>query len=223
MFLDMFCGPYFPSTITRQPMSKTISTTPALTAASRVLLVVDVQANMLADPPRGVHSAAMIHRNISHILEVARSVIPPPLVIHVRNTGDKGDPDEPNTPGWQPVFPPLAHEPIIDKLECNSFAGTKLGELIEPDAEIVVVGMQSDFCIRETCIAAVGRGNKVMLVREAHATYDGEPEGKGGIAKAASTVEQETESELKGVGVVLTDMSDVPGILAGVEESGANS
>src|SRR5882762_4744046 len=181
---------------------------------SRVLLVVDVQVNMLVDPPEGVPSAAMIRANISQIIEQARSANPPPLIVHVRNTGDKGEPDEPNTPGWQLVFPPLAHEPVIDKPECNAFAGTKLGDLFTPNADIVVIGMQSDWCIRATCIGGLQRGNKVMLVKKAHATYDGRPEKLGGVAKRASSIEAEIETELKEAGVISVEMSDLSSIWA---------
>jgi nicotinamidase-related amidase len=167
---------------------------------------------MLVDPPGGVPSAATIRHNISHILEEARFAKPTPLIIHVRNTGEKGDPDEPNTLGWQLVFAPLTHEPIVDKLECNAFAGTNLGELVTPDAEIVVVGLQSEYCIRATCMGGLERGNRVVLVRGAHFTYDARPDGNG-VVKRASMIEEEIERELKEAGAVLVELLDVPSIL----------
>jgi nicotinamidase-related amidase len=184
------------------------------TATRRVLLLVDIQAAMLDEPPKGVHSSALIRSNVSRILTQARSAKPPPLIIHVRNTGEKGDADEPNTSGWQLVFPPLPHEPIIDKLKNNAFAGTNLGDLIPPDAEIVVVGMQTDYCIRATCSAALGRGNEVLLIKGAHATYDGMQAWNGGVLIPARAIEAETEAELEEAGVVLLEMSDLPGIFA---------
>jgi nicotinamidase-related amidase len=186
----------------------------AATATRRVLLLLDVQAAMLAPPPQGVHSSELIRTNVSRILLQARSAKPPPLIIHVRNTGDKLDPDEPNTPGWQLVFPPLPHEPVIDKLKNNAFAGTMLGDLIPSDAEIVVVGMQTDYCIRATCSAALGRGNEVLLIKGAHATYDGMQAWNGGVKIPAKTIEAETEAELEEAGVVLLEMSDLHGIFA---------
>jgi len=186
----------------------------AATATRRVLLLLDVQAAMLAPPPQGVHSSELIRMNVSRILLQARSAKPPPLIIHVRNTGDKLEPDEPNTPGWQLVFPPLPNEPVIDKLKNNAFAGTKLGDLVPSDAEIVVVGMQTDYCIRATCSAALGRGNEVLLIKGAHATYDGMQAWNGGVKIPAKTIEAETEAELEEAGVVLLEMSDLPGIFA---------
>ncbi|KZP10484.1 Isochorismatase hydrolase [Athelia psychrophila] len=184
------------------------------TATRRVLLLLDIQIAMLDSPPKGVHSAPTVRENVWRILSHARSANPPPLIVHVRNTGEQGDNDEPHTPGWDLVFPPLSHEPVIDKLKNNAFAGTRLTSLITPDAEIVVVGMQTDYCIRATCSAALGRGNEVLLIKGAHATYDGMQAWNGGVKIPASKIEADTEAELEEAGVVLMDMSDIPGIFA---------
>ncbi|KAJ8518465.1 hypothetical protein ONZ45_g4464 [Pleurotus djamor] len=139
----------------------------------------------------------------------------PPLIIHVRNTGDQGEPDEPNTPGWHLAFQPKPGEYVIDKLKNNAFAGTSLGEIVRPDAEMVVVGMQSDFCVRATCSAALGRGNEVLLIKGAHATYDRIEVWYGGRITPASRVEVEVENELEEAGVIVLDMKDVSGIFNG--------
>jgi nicotinamidase-related amidase len=114
----------------------------------RVLLCLDVQAGVLSDPPRGVPSAPALRRTLARVLAAARAATPPPLIIHVRNTGDFGDVDEPNAPGWQLAHAPWPGEPVIDKRKNNAFAGTRLGELVSPDAEVVIVGLQSDFSVR---------------------------------------------------------------------------
>jgi nicotinamidase-related amidase len=114
----------------------------------RVLLCLDVQAGVLSDPPRGVPSAPALRRTLARVLAAARAATPPPLIIHVRNTGDFGDVDEPNAPGWQLAHAPWPSEPVIDKRKNNAFAGTRLGELVSPDAEVVIVGLQSDFSVR---------------------------------------------------------------------------
>lgn len=122
---------------------------------------------MLDDPPRGVPTASKIRTNILRILTAARTSPTPPLIIHIRNTGDPGDVDDFQSPGWHLVFEPLDGEPVIDKRKNNAFTDTILGELIPSDAEIIVAGMQSDFCIRATCSAALGRGNEVFMIRVA--------------------------------------------------------
>lgn len=162
----------------------------------RALLVIDAQENMLRDPSDGgVPSSASTKQILEQLLVAARSGPSPPTIIHVRNNGTAGEPDEPNTPGWQLSLPALPTEPVIDKRECDSFAGTNLGDLV-PKGEawqVIVVGLQSEYCIKATSLAAKQRGNEVVLVAGAHTTYDG--------AKKAVEIEKEIETELKEAGV----------------------
>ncbi|KAL7279469.1 Isochorismatase hydrolase [Trametes coccinea BRFM310] len=178
----------------------------------RVLILLDVQVSMLAPPPLGVPSSSTVGPNIAAILAHARASHPPPRIVHVRNCGDAGEPDEPGAPGWQLVHAPLPGEFVVDKRKNNAFAGTDLGDIVPPTAEIVMVGMQSDFCIRATCSAALARGNEVLLVRGAHATYDRVEILDHGIITPASVVESEIEGELEEAGVVLLEMKDLPGL-----------
>ena len=186
-----------------------------VSASLRVLLLLDVQRAMLADPPIGVPASRAVCDNLARILEQARQARPPPLIIHVRNTGDAGEADEPKTPGWQLIFPPHPHEPIIDKLKNNAFASTKLGDMVPADAEIVVVGFQTDYSIRATCGVALGRGNEVLLIRGAHATHDRIEVLHGGGVTPAHRIEAEIEAELEEAGVHLFSMKDLPGIFSG--------
>ncbi|KAF8143470.1 Isochorismatase-like protein [Mycena galopus ATCC 62051] len=181
-------------------------------SARRVLLCLDIQAGVLSDPPRGVPSASTLRRNLTAVLAAARSASQPPVIVHVRNTGDFGDVDEPNTPGWQLVHTPLPNEPVVDKRKNNAFAGSKLGELIPPDAEIVIVGLQSDFSVRATCSAALGRGNEVLLIHGAHGTYDRLEVLYGGGVTSAAQIEDDIEGELQEAGVHLLDMKDLAAI-----------
>ncbi|KDQ24957.1 hypothetical protein PLEOSDRAFT_52213 [Pleurotus ostreatus PC15] len=183
--------------------------------SGHVLLLLDVQAGLLSSPPLGVPSSSALRHNISLILHHARAASPPPLIIHVRNCGDPGDPDDPVSPGFGLVFPPLPHEPVIDKRKNNAFAGTELGSLIRHDAELVVVGLQSDFCVRATCWAALGRGNEVLLIKEAHGTYNRIEAWYGGSVTPAHRIEAEVETELEDAGVVLLDMKDLKELFTG--------
>ena len=172
----------------------------------RVLLMSAVQHAMLT-LPSAVPNHASVGDNIDKILRTARAAHHPPLIIHVRNAGDPGDSDEKGTPGWHLVYEPLPHEPVIDKTKNNAFAGTNLHEWICPEAEIVIVGMQSDFCIAATCKAALQRGNSVILIKGAHATND-RLEVNTPITPA-STIEKQVEMDMEDKGVILLEMSDL--------------
>jgi len=75
-----------------------------------------------------------------------------------------------------------------------------------------VAGFQTDYSIRATCSAALGRGNEVLLIKGAHATYDRIEVLHGGGITPAWRIEQEIEAELEEAGVHLLDMKDLPGI-----------
>lgn len=138
----------------------------------RVLLLLDVQEGMFTGR-KAVPAATQVRSNINTILNHARhKANPPPLIVHVRNDGGSGEPDELGTPGWQLIHKPLPGEYVVDKSKNNAFAGTKLGKLIPEDGEVVVVGLQSDFCVRATCSAALSRGNTVLLIKGSHTTFD---------------------------------------------------
>ncbi|KAH9838730.1 Isochorismatase-like protein, partial [Rhodofomes roseus] len=180
----------------------------------RVLLLLDCQVARLSDPPLGVPEARSVGANIAQVLATARASPPPsrPRIIHVRKCGAPGDADEPHLPGWELVHAPLADEPVLDKRKNNAFTGTALAELVPPDAELVVVGLESDFCVRATCSAALARGNDVLLIRGAHATYDRIEYWDGGTSTPAEKVQREIEEELEEAGVVLLDMADLPSL-----------
>ncbi|KAF9257421.1 Isochorismatase hydrolase [Marasmius fiardii PR-910] len=184
----------------------------SINASRHVLLLLDVQICNLSDPPTGVPAALELRKNILKVLTQARESYPPPLIIHVRNSGDVGEPDEHGSERWELMFPAEEGEWVVDKRKNNAFTGTKLGEWIRVDAEIVVVGVMSDYSIRATCSAALDRGNEVLLIRGAHGTYDRVEVLYGGGITPAQNIETEIEEELEEAGVHLMDMKDLPGI-----------
>ncbi|KAF5345656.1 hypothetical protein D9757_014211 [Collybiopsis confluens] len=181
----------------------------------RVLLLLDVQTCNLSNPPKGVPSAPTLRKNIESVLTTARNAKPPPMIVHVRNSGEVGDPDEVGSQGWELMFTPMLendNEHVVDKLKNNAFLGTRLGDLIPIDAEVVVVGLGSDFSVRATCSVALDRGNEVILIRGAHGTYDRMEILNGGGITPADTVEAEVEEELEDAGVAVLEMKDVHAI-----------
>jgi nicotinamidase-related amidase len=167
---------------------------------------------MLAPPPIGIPTSGTVRDNLAHLLTHARSVSPPPLIVHVRNNGNAGDPDESNTEGWQLIFPPLPSEIVIDKKKNNAFARTELADYVPSTAEIVVAGFQTDYSIRATCSAALGRGNEVLLIRGAHGTHDRTEVLHGGGVTSSAKIEAEIEAELEEAGVHLLEMKDLPSL-----------
>jgi nicotinamidase-related amidase len=156
---------------------------------SAVLLLVDVQKNML-EPPAPVPAAASVAPAIEQLLESGRAT--GATIVHIRNNGGQDDPDATGSPGWELVHDVRKGEHVIDKHEPNAFIGTALADLIPHGSPVVVAGMQSEHCVRETSLAALKRGHVVTLVRGAHATYDSDV--------AAVATQERVEDELQAAG-----------------------
>ncbi|EIW83641.1 Isochorismatase hydrolase [Coniophora puteana RWD-64-598 SS2] len=195
----------------------------------RVLLILGAQEAPLGPPTNGgVPASAALRASIERVLRHARapSADPAPRIIHIRHCGEPGDADAPGADGWAfvPALAPLAEEYVVDKRAPSAFAGTQLARLVPRQAEIIVVGVQTDFCVRATCAAALARGNEVFLIRGAHGTYDRreyacvENSGKigrlGARVTPAEMVVREVEEELEDKGAVVLEMWDVPALFA---------
>ncbi|HEY3866900.1 MAG TPA: isochorismatase family protein [Actinocrinis sp.] len=163
-----------------------------------VLLLIDVQNNMLL-PPEPVPDAAAVGPAIRGVLGRARER--GATVVHIRNAGGSGDPDEPGTSGWELVHEVRGGESVVDKDHPDAFQETDLADVIPPNAPLVLVGMQSEYCVRETALAALDRKHPVTLVRGAHATYPGD--------EPAEVTSRQIEEELAKAGVKIVDPADV--------------
>jgi nicotinamidase-related amidase len=163
-----------------------------------VLLMVDTQRNML-QPPEPVPDAEPVGKVISEVLDHARSS--GARVVHIRNTGGPGDPDEPGTDGWELAYPVVTGEHVVDKTEPDAFVGTGLADLVPLGARVVVVGMQSEYCLRSTALGALARTDRVVVVRGAHATY---PDGR-----RAAEISTAVESELAMAGIKIRTPSEL--------------
>ena len=135
-------------------------------------------------------------------------------VIHVRHN-EPGDPDfTPNTPPWEIYGPlgPVGKEPIVDKTVPSAFHETRLKEVIEDllapgqqqQLEIICTGVQSDYCIRATSLAARQEypSARVGGVKGAHGTYGNDETGE-----SAQEVSRRIEEEVKEKGGVLLEGS----------------
>ncbi|MEN2742185.1 isochorismatase family protein [Microbacterium sp. X-17] len=165
------------------------------------LILVDVQRNML-EGESAVEGAAEFRGVLADLLDAARDA--DAAIVHVKNDGRRGDPDEPGTPGWELVFAPLPGEPVIRKDAANAFeSNPALADVLRAMGvdTLVVAGLQSEYCVQATAIGALERGFDVIVPAGAHWTYDhGEP--------AADIVERVT-LDLIAAGVEVPELDEV--------------
>jgi nicotinamidase-related amidase len=137
------------------------------------LLIIDAQVNMFE--PNPVADASGLLGRLESLISGARAAEVP--VVFIRNNGAAGDPDESETGGWaiHPDLEPADGELVVDKWQSDSFSADALRYFVK-DAEIdsvVIAGLQSEFCIQATARGAAQRGLDVVVVSDAHSTYDG--------------------------------------------------
>jgi nicotinamidase-related amidase len=131
------------------------------------LLVVDVQNGVV----EGAHGRDAVVANVGNLVEKARRENVP--VVWVQHSDDglaKGSDD------WRivPELIPDDAEPLIEKNYPDSFEDTTLETVLSglEVGRLVVVGAQTDECVRSTLHGAFVRGYDATLVKDAHTTED---------------------------------------------------
>ena len=131
------------------------------------LLVIDVQNGAVA----GAHERDAVVANIGSLVEKARQQeVPVVWVQHSSENLAKG------SDAWRivPELAPDESEPLVEKTYPDSFEDTTLETVLSRLAvgRLVVVGAQTDECVRSTLHGAIVRGYDATLVSDAHTTED---------------------------------------------------
>ena len=131
------------------------------------LLVVDVQNGVV----NGNHERDAVVANVSNLVDKARRERVP--VVWVQHSDDN---IERGSDNWRivPELSPDAAEPLVEKHYGDSFEDTTLETVLAglSVGRLVVVGAQTDACIRSTLHGALVRGYDATLVTDSHTTED---------------------------------------------------
>ena len=131
------------------------------------LLVVDVQAGVVA----GAHARDDVVANIDTLVGRARAAEVPVVWVQHADEGLREGSAE-----WQivPELAPADGEPVVHKHYGDSFEDTTLESVLAERGvgSLVVVGAQTDACVRSTLHGGLVRGYDVTLVGDAHTTED---------------------------------------------------
>jgi nicotinamidase-related amidase len=131
------------------------------------LLVVDVQNSVV----EGAHERDEVVANVGSLVEKARrEQVPVVWVQHFDEELARG------SDAWRivPELSPRETEPLVEKSYGDSFDDTDLENVLTGlgVGRLLVVGAQTDACIRSTLHGALVRGYDTTLVSDAHTTED---------------------------------------------------
>jgi nicotinamidase-related amidase len=131
------------------------------------LVVIDVQNSVVAE----AHERDAVVANVASLVDKARrEQVPVVWVQHSDEQIAKGSDD------WRivPELTPGDSEPLVEKSYGDAFEDTELETVLSGLAvgRLVVVGAQTDACIRSTIHGAFARGYDTTLVGDAHTTED---------------------------------------------------
>ena len=131
------------------------------------LLVIDVQNGVV----NGNHGRDAVVANVGSLVEKARRERVPVVWVQHSDDGLARGSDE-----WRivPELTPGDAEPLVEKTYGDSFEDTTLETVLSGlgVGRLVVVGAQTDMCIRSTLHGAFVRGYDATLVSDAHTTED---------------------------------------------------
>jgi nicotinamidase-related amidase len=136
------------------------------------VLVIDMQlGNFGANP---VYKANDLLARTKSVIQKARAARIP--IVYVQNCGGKGDPDEYGSDGWKihPSIASMKGDIVVRKKTPDAFHQTDLHEKLKSIGvrNIVVVGLQTEYCVDTTCRRAFSLGYNITLVKDAHSTWD---------------------------------------------------
>ena len=139
------------------------------------LLIVDVQVAMFS-PLEGpaVWNAEKVLHNIDLLLERARDAQVPVIFIQHTNPEDPEYAEGLRTWHIHPEIEPLPGETVLQKRYWDSFQNTALQATLEKKDihRLIVVGMQTEYCYDTTVRSALSKDYEVVLVKDAHTTFD---------------------------------------------------
>lgn len=136
------------------------------------LMVIDVQQGMFGSEQP--HDGEAVVQRIAGLIARARAARVP--IFFVQHDGGTGDELDRNGQGFafRSELTPQPGDSVTVKRYCSSFRDTDLDDILKGSRidELVICGMQTDYCVDTTVRAAADRGYRVTVVCDAHTTFD---------------------------------------------------
>lgn len=144
----------------------------------KALCIIDVQ-NAMVQGNNPVYRSNEVLHNIKELIERARKQSIP--IIYVQHN-EEGSEFQRGLDSWEIVdlIKPQRDDFIVHKTYSDSFKETNLKEVLDQLRinELIIVGMQTDYCVNATSLRANELAYDVTIVSDAHSTFDDERSAK---------------------------------------------
>lgn len=141
--------------------------------ADTALLIIDMQAGNFSES-NPIHNGNELLAKVKSLITKGRSS--QISIVYVQNYGGSGDLDKYGTPGWKihHFIMPDEGDVVIQKQTPDAFYRTNLHLELESRGikKLIIAGLQTEYCIDTTCRRAFSLGYQVILVKDAHSTWD---------------------------------------------------
>ncbi len=152
---------------------KTILEGESKMSSGTALLVIDVQEGMFVPEYPVFDGEALLDKIQGLITEARSSGVP---VVYIQHNEEPGEQLEPNSFAWQiqSRIAPAKGEIVVQKSTPDGFHETDLQEKLSSLGvkRLIVSGIQTDLCVEATSKRAGQLGYEVVVVEDAHTTYD---------------------------------------------------
>lgn len=137
-----------------------------------VLLVVDVQTFLINKQP---YNCEKVIDNIKSLINYCREN--DTEVVYIRHDDGEGELEK-GKDSWQIYsdIAPQSNEKIFEKQYNSAFLNTGLKEYLDSKniKNIILVGLQTEYCMDATCKSAFEQGYHVIIPEETNTTFDNE-------------------------------------------------
>ena len=172
---------------------------------STALLVIDIQQaafNGVFCPP--IDRAETLVTNARALVDAARDTGTP--IVFIQHSEGKGEPFEEGTPHWEfhEQLAPRAGEFVVKKYASSAFEKTNLDAKLAAlgARDLVVCGLQSDFCVSNTSKSALALGYGVRIASDAHSTWPSN-------GQTPEAIVDDVNSDLQALGAVLESTAKI--------------
>ena len=175
------------------------------TMPNTALLVIDIQRGAF-DGARcpAIDRATELIANAGALIAAARAAGTP--VLFIQHCDEPGEAFEADTPHgeFHEALSPQPGDAVIRKRASSAFENTELAATLQQlgAQQLVLCGLQSEFCVSNTSKAALALGYGVRVAQDGHSTWPSR-------GRLSQDISDGVNVELQSLGAVLTSTADL--------------